>query len=505
MQAISSARPEDLATYARAGSTAGARLEAQGHQLSAALDPFFARCREYAVPQAHGLVPRVVAYGQNEAALASEVAQVMAAFRQADQGSTGFGPMLSPPSPAEQRQNLQTALWNHEATLLMASLRSLRVLIRLRGVNAVIGSPIMIQVILPMLLGHAAIAAILAGADGRSPQTNLPSVDQMDKIQLLLQAFWYESMDHVDPVVFRQLAAELDALNLLVAQQQGRTEGTPRRAEQLEPLRDPRGAIRNVEASQVFPFSAPCSDGPLRPFHPSAIDAMAGDHSAISYFPREQVRLERLNANNEFRLNIAGLDPKKPIATNNLEAVALTAQGVREGNHYYIEVRARFFAELARLPPGSTLHLQGHSMGGGMCLLLRSDPAVLQRLAEAQISLGSIVTFGMVRPQGPAGRPAVVLPESPFPPSFERHYVNSDDSLARNVGAGHDGDPTVILLDNGAIDDPTAAHGGYEQPANYSNIPDDLLVMPYLIDPASYAVYAPAYAAISWARFEPMP
>ncbi|MFV9505107.1 MAG: hypothetical protein AB4911_11145 [Oscillochloridaceae bacterium umkhey_bin13] len=503
MQPLSSARPEDLATYARAGHAAGARLEAEARHLDAALSPFFVRCCEYAVPQAHGLVPRLNTYGSHEATLATEVAQVMAAFRQADQCSA-FGPCLSPMPPGQAQPNPQTERWNREALALMGALRTLRVLIRLQGLYPVLASPLFRNLILPILLAHGGAVGLLAVANGRSPQSDLAATEPFDQLQIVLQTFWYESMRHLEPAVFRQLAAELDALNLLVAQQQARAEGTPRRHDQLEPLRDPRGPIREVSARQAFPFSAPCADGPLAPFYPSAVDAMAGDHSGISYFPREQVRLERLNAANEFRLSIAGLDTKKPAATNNLEAVALTAQGVRDGNHYYAEVRARFLAELARIPPGSVLHLQGHSMGGGMCFLLRGDPVVVERLNEAQITIGSVITFGAVRPQGLPGRP-VALPASPFANALERNYVNSDDSLARNVGGGHAGDPTVIMLENWQIDDPAVAHNGYDQPANYHDLPNELLVMPYLVDPASYQVYAPAAAAISWAKLEPTP
>jgi pimeloyl-ACP methyl ester carboxylesterase len=169
---------------------------------------------------------------------------------------------------------------------------------------------------------------------------------------------------------------------------------------------------------------------------------------------------------------------------------------VREGNHYYAEVKARFLAALRAIPPGSTLHLQGHSMGGGMCFLLRSDPEVRRALAAAGIVVGTLITFGAVRPKGQAGRDKYNEP-GPFASLAERHYVNLDDSLALNVGAGHADYPDVITLANHRIDEPSQAHNGYGQPENYVDLPPDLLELPYLIDPASYEVYNPAIA-LKW-------
>jgi hypothetical protein len=207
------------------------------------------------------------------------------------------------------------------------------------------------------------------------------------------------------------------------------------------------------------------------------------------------VRLERLNASRgDYRISIAGLDPQQPGALNNFEAVALTAGGVAEGNHYYEEVRARFLADLERIPPGSVLHLQGHSMGGGMCMLLRDDPLVQAQLSAAGVVVGSLITFGAVRPAGAAGVGQRRERGDPFAHAEERHYVNSDDSLARNVGAGHAGRANVILLDNGAVDEPAAAHGNYDDPAIYAGLPPELQRMPLEVDPESHTVYAPLAA-----------
>jgi hypothetical protein len=70
----------------------------------------------------------------------------------------------------------------------------------------------------------------------------------------------------------------------------------------------------------------------------------------------------------------------------------------------------------------------------------------------------------------------------------ERHYVDPDDQLAMNVGAGHNSYPGVVFIDNGVFTNPTAAHSGYAD-ADYSALPDGLDRLPYTVDPAHYAVY----------------
>lgn len=489
MEPSSSARPAALARYGRAGADAGARVAAEARRLESALAPFFARCREYGVPAAAGLADRLGAYGGRESELAAWVGEVGRGFQRADARPALGAPALRRLTPAER---LAAARWNGEARQLIVLARILRLSIATGGVAALVA---LLPQLLPQLLALGAltladVGSLSAASDGPPDAAGLG-----DALTRALQGFWYESMEHLDPGTFRALSAELDALSLTVAELAGTSQGEPRDAAQAETVVDPLTGALDVTAAAAFPLSALCGARRGAPFRPGAGDAMAGDHSGISYFPGEQVRLELLNgATGDYRVSIAGLDPKKPGAPNNLEAVALTAQGVRDGNHYYEEVRARLLAELARIPPGSTLHLQGHSMGGGMSLLLRDDPEVGRALTAAGVSVGSLITFGAVRPQGPAGRPRDDE-DGPFAGAEERHYVNADDSLARNVGAGHAGAPGVIMLDDGRLDEPTDAHSAYDRAESYAGLTPEQLAMPYLVDPATYVAYAPAGAA----------
>ncbi len=490
MEPSSSASPEELARYARAGAAVGARVEAEARRLDAALAPFLARCSEYRVPAAAGLPPRLAVYGHAEADLAAWTGEVARGFLLADRGAAPIG-LLPQPGRRSAAAARQAAMWNAEARRMISLSARLRSLIALRGIAGVLQDPALLLIVAALGGAHGGYLTGLTLAGDAPRRSRRPAADAVEQSLQLFHGFWYESMAHLEPEQFRALSAELDALRLVVFSRLGIAQSAPRTLEQAEVLRDAGTGALAVTAGQAFPWSAACALDEDAPFRPGPADAQAGEHSGISYYPDEQVRLERLNGETgDYRISIAGLDPEKPAAPNNFEAVALTAQGVSAGNHYYEVVKARFLADLERLPPGSTLHLEGHSMGGGMCFLLRDDPEVRQAIAAAGVTVGSLITFGAVRPRGPAGR-ARDDEASPFAGAEERHYVNADDSLALNVGAGHAGDPTVILLDNRRIDEPSAAHTAYGDVESYAGLPPELLVMPYLVDPATYAAYSP--------------
>lgn len=272
-------------------------------------------------------------------------------------------------------------------------------------------------------------------------------VSELDDVTDLAQrSVWNQVFDAVSPQLRRQLGARLDALNLLLHR-----PGPP------EPCEPP---------------APPASD-------------IAGAYKAISYADGEQVVLERLNGAGDYRLSIAGLDPKAPGAPNNFEAVMLTADFPREENHYYEHVRARVLTALEQLPPGSELHLQGHSMGGGMCLLLRDDPEVIRRLREAQVTVPSLTIYGAVVPHHAwLGPPRSA--DDPFADAKLQAFVHASDSLALNVGSGYGRLPDARLIGGATIDAPEHAHGDYGAPEHYSALPAELRALPYVIDAAHY-------------------
>lgn len=526
MTATSAASPESLAIYQRAGEAATVRVEAAARALAAALGPFRARCVEYPVHATEQLDARLFAHSFQESELASQVAGIARAFQAADGGWMGMllpsfmrawsqreqhgrdaprhlsrvlidelyrrlVPNMPEPSLTQIVAGYKSTSWNRAALRLIIIARSTNQQFEQRGSRWPLALPQLVQVFaLPSIFCGIEVLGLIAVGDLLRWDTQ-PIDAPSDLLHLMLQGLWYESMAHTDLRLFRALSAELDRLNLQTCAELDRCAPMGRPEDHAERVVDAQSGALDVTVGAVFELSG-SSDAP---FAPQVAESMRGEHSAISYQPGEQVRLEQLNASGgDYRISIAGLDPQKPGALNNFEAVALTAGGVAEGNHYYEEVRARFLADLERIPPGSVLHMQGHSMGGGMCMLLRDDPLVQAQLSAAGVVVGSLITFGAVRPAGPAGADQRRERDDPFAHAEERHYVNSDDSLARNVGAGHAGFANVILLDNGEVDEPAMAHGNYDDPAIYGDLPPELQRMPFEVDPESHTVYAPMAA-----------
>lgn len=106
-------------------------------------------------------------------------------------------------------------------------------------------------------------------------------------------------------------------------------------------------------------------------------------------------------------------------------------------------------------------------------------------MAQRQIQLASVVTLGAVRPQGEWDD---VPPEINNQPVTVRHYVDSDDTLAQSVGAGHDDAryrDVVFELNNHQLDQPSVAHSAYET-FDYSRLPVEAQTLPFTVDPTEF-------------------
>jgi hypothetical protein len=428
MVSISSAVPSALARYAGAVSQLVARLEGEGRSVESATGRFLACCTEERVGAVDGLAARLFIAARGARELDSWAGQVAVAFRRADAGSDGAWDrialnLLVELSLVEAGMDQAGSLW----PLAMPSLLVAHGGDLLAGGATVIGSSIV------------ANARNLAG---------VPITQGNDRLNLIERSFWDQAFSgKVDPRLLASLAATIDALNL-----------------KLNGPYTPGGRAEGL--------SAPSS-------------TVSGAYAAVSYAADDQVVLERLNGDGAYRVSIAGLDPQKPGAPNNFLAVILTGYAAPEQNHYYRYVRERFLGALEQIPRGSELHMQGHSMGGGMTLLLRDDPLVQQRLRELEISVPTLTLYGAVLPTH-ARLDAPLPDDSPFAATAVRAYVHESDSLARNVGAGYDDYPAVLMIDAGFVEAPAVAHSGYGEPENYRDLPDSLRALPYQIDLQAY-------------------
>ncbi len=442
MNGISSARPAALTRYAAASAQASARLEAEARRLEAAINTFLARCTEERVQAVDGLAARMFIAARWAGELDGFVSEVAAAFRRAD-------------APGS---------WNQTAIELLVHLTLVERRIEQDG-------PLWPFAIPGLLKAHG--LGLMAGSVtivGRSVEANRPSLTGIpitqddDRLNLIERSFWDQVFSgKVDPKILAQLAARLDALNL-------KLRGPSKASAAPEPPADPANTVN-------------------------------GAYQAISYDHGEQLVLERLTGD-AYRVSIAGLDPNKPEAPNNFLAVILTAYFPPAENHYYHHIKERFLMALEQIPPGSELHLQGHSMGGGMALLLRADPEIQRRLAQLEITVPTLTLYGAVVPTH-APLDAPVPDGGPFSDTAIRAYVHESDSLARNVGAGYHDYPAVLMIDAGFTDAPAAAHTDYGNPENYRGLPQSLQVLPYQIDATVYE-RRPVPVSLS-TRIEPLP
>ncbi len=370
--------------------------------------------------------------------------------------------------------DVYNAAWSNVGVALLIALQQMN--------HRLAGSQLFPALALPDLLADYGPLLLVAGGgvvllstigDGANWE-GLPNGDGLPA--LIQRAFWIEGQEHVPPALLHAIAEEVEAFNQALVAITG-AAGKERPAPLIR-LND--GRVLGVDFDAAFPeeqrILLPDGTYALRPGV-----LMSGEQRIISYYRGEQVTLVRLNAD-DYVVGICGLDPNNmAFSPNNLSAVIETGYDSDTlRNAYYHHVREQFLRYLDLIPPGSNVHLAGHSMGAGMALRLLNDPAVMKTLAERNLTPGSLTSVGAVRPEAAAGRvPAGIN---------ERHYVDPDDQLALNVGAGHNGYPGVVFIDDGAFTDPTAAHSGYAD-ADYSELPADLDRLPYTVDPAHYAVY----------------
>ncbi|MCS6882008.1 MAG: hypothetical protein RMK84_08080 [Oscillochloridaceae bacterium] len=514
---VSSARPAALTRYARASSASATNLEDEARRLAEILAHFAARCTEYRVPEIEGLAARLNVAARDQAALAAWTVDVARAFTAADTRAAaaatlraqimqwmGNHPMRAS-LPLEyaklielvrSRPELARAVWNGIATMLDYHLAEIE-----RVLNSY-GSawPSQIPYLLARMGPSLALLGMLAGgtvvATEWSRWMAQPVASPRDFFELVHNSVWRLMYRPVDEQRMRSITARLDRIHLALCGTLG-TCSHPRPSEFAEPLRDPVRGILDVPLEAMYDPGTVrhrSADGRLY-LSPQAL--MYGEHSLIGSYSGEQVRLARVGAN-EYAFGIAGLDVANAQGPNNFYAVALTSQGVSGNeNRYFTYVKEQILGHLERLPEGITIHLAGHSMGGGMVMLALNDPEVQQYLQRHNITVGSVTTFGAVRPNraGVNGVP----PDAPgalagplFANTVVNHYVDTDDALALNVGAGHDPGrfANVHLLDDGEISDPRIAHLSYDT-SSYRGLPAAAQVLPFAIDPAYHEVYAP--------------
>ncbi|GEM_PF-1190457 len=514
---ISSARPAALTRYARATSAAATGLEGEAGRLAQILAHFAARCTEYSVPATEGLADRLAIAARDQAALAAWTVDVARAFNTADTRAAaaatlrarviqwmadrrvhtalpaGIGQLVE---LVRNRPELASEIWNEIALRLDYHLAEIERTMEVYGSAWTLQIPFLIARMGPSLMLLALLAGGTVAASDWSRWMAQPITSPGDLYELIHSSFWRLMYRPVDEGRMRSITARLDRIHRSLCGTLG-TCSHPRPSEFAEPLLDPvRGTLDVPLEAMYDPGTVRHRGGDGRLYlSPQAL--MYGEHSLIGSYSGEQVRLARIGAN-EYAFGISGLDVSNAQGPNNFYSVTLTSQGDSGSeNAYYTYVREQFLGQLERLPEGSTIHLAGHSMGGGMVMLVLNDPEVQRRLQSSNVTVGSVTTFGAVRPN--RERVDGVPPEAPtalagslFAGTVVNHYVDTDDALALNVGAGHDPGrfANVHLLDDGEISDPRIAHLSYDT-SSYRKLPTAAQVLPFAIDPAYHEVYAP--------------
>ncbi|WP_129628873.1 hypothetical protein [Candidatus Oscillochloris fontis] len=494
---ISSACPPNMLFFVQTLSAHADELGNQSRRVGDAVAHAAARCQEYSLGSIPSMSGRLMRLSRRNTELANQVRGVATTFSIADRQSLTLGTVgASPPSLWQQVASLQQATqewvadvergigvvndsitnldrwaWNTMAFSLLEALREL---------NA--SEDVDFRHIRPVLIDLAAMLGLIMVGDGEWLfKPNQP----MEQLKIIHQGFWNMAFNKVDPAILLPLAEEIERLNL-------RMRGTLFAAPHARPQPWREFYVWAIDAfvgSQVN-YTTGQIDLP-------AWSLMAGEHSAISPYYNEQVTWQQIQPH-EHIIAICGLDPgNMHAAPNGLVAVLLTAYGHDPLKHsYYQLVKQRFLAYLDHIPPGDTLNFTGHSMGGGMTMMLLNDPEIQQRLLADGYQIHSITTYGAVRPEDPQ--------RNGFPPSQPspeiatllantevRFYVDPEDRLAMNVGAGHlDANgmplPNVYFVENNKLDDPIQAHTSYDDPKKYRELPPELQQLPFAVDSPSF-------------------
>lgn len=508
----SSARPAALIQLARTIDASQGEIRHQANQLEAAASRYLRNCTEYPTPGLDGLAAAIYDLCRQLTELQLWVVEVRNRFSQADEGNVWtdlsegatyatanpgnflratfitIAALTAPRTPGEAaiRDLLKAWAWDWATFQLLKGIRRLDNASYVGGLK---GMVCVLPLATPDLLAGGFVMTALIVV-GQWPQLLAEPADPDDPLNLFARGFWVEVFSNTHKDRLLELAHHIEALDRQIRAEIGAFTAPrpPGAAERLDFRSDDR---LNVSAEAVFgpPGQQPAPDGLLTPGMGSLLN---GAHSLISGSLHEQVSMAETTPGN-YVIGINGLSPENMTVTlNGLVSVIMTAYGSDpEANPYYRYVRERLFAYIDQIAPNSTLNLAGHSMGGGMIFLLMKDQAVLERLAAKGITFGSITTIGAVRPVNADEIPPPHLRSDLahlFARAEIRHYVDTDDALALNVGAGHAGYANVIPLDNGVIDDPTAAHTGYTQ-ESFQSLPPELQVLPYLVDPVTFQLY----------------
>ncbi|NTW97875.1 MAG: hypothetical protein HGB28_04920, partial [Oscillochloris sp.] len=481
--------------------------------LSASLGSLCATCREYPLGDIAGLGDRVQALGRRNAEIAGWLRGIAEGFSLADTPAAP-PPQLPALAPAETQSSLLTAAewgvavaispehWQAKGGQIFQTL----VLDRQAHVDA-FGSFIdhaawnsaaegLLRVIQRInqrdnlvltdadfkeALGSILLMLGLIMLEDGSRWLSEPVDSWQDLLSLLEQGFWVLAFNKVDPEILRPLAAEIEVLASRIYDQFGIAANT----------RPPEFAEAHLFPIDLFPGATRDPSSGLLSI--PAWSTMSGDHSAISPYFNEQVGYTSTGAH-AHQIAICGLDIKNmKFGPNGIFNVIQTGYGHDPmENTYYQLVKQRFLAYLEHIPPGDTLDFVGHSMGGGMTMMLLNDPEVQTVLIERDYTINSVTTYGAVRPEDPRfngfppSEPTASAPAL-FANTEVRFYVDPEDYLAMNVGAGHLDDsgqplPNVILIGNDNLNGPTDAHTSYDDPTKYANLPPELQSLPFEVD-----------------------
>lgn len=434
-------------------------------------------------------------------ALGSQAASLAVATRELGVGA-GVEVALATPFGAGLDAALHLSAYGQIAETLYAgawNLAGFQLLNQLTVVDATISSsgddwPVVMALLAPILgpnvagAGGNVLGLVVIGA---LPTVPFQETSNTELLHRLEQSFWKLAFAEVSPPLLIALARKIDQLSLETCTELDRCANL-RPDEAREPIRDLQTGELDVPVSSLFPLDvrAPGENGG---FFVKFAALMFGQHALISYKHNEQVRLMQLNANT-YAIGIAGLDPDNPGEPNGFEAVIRTSLGQTEHNAYYQQVKERFLRNLERIPPGSEIVISGHSMGGGMSVLLANDPEVSERLRARGCHVTLVVTFGMVRPDAagvdevPSGEPG-----GPYDGTTVVHFVNNDDQLSHQVGARQDPAryPGLVSLGDSSLGSPTDAHtsyGNYDSAA-WRALPPELQLLPIEIDPRYLRVF----------------
>lgn len=497
---ISSSQPENLRRYADLLAVHCDAAAATGRQLDDALGRMAAGCREYALGGVTSLSGRLQPLARRNVEQAGWVRGVADAFTHADAAAIaapdrGIDRMLSHLAgtvagaiegwPSQIGRGTQRALgvgraaaratdraaWDAVAARLLKALR------RIDARGRVVINSVDLSELLGSLLAIGGIIAMEQGAEWKLGELR----NAGDLLDLLEQGFWNLAFHKVSPGLLLELGAEIEALDRRVAADYGGGANS----------RPPELTEADLTPEQVFVGAVPDQASGLLALPAAAM--MAGDHGAISPYQGEQVSLFRIGER-EYLFAICGLDLKNMAnSPNGMYAVMQTAyESDPLENAYYRLVRERFLSYLAQIPPGSTLNIAGHSMGGGMTMLLLNDPDIQAHLLAGGYTLASATMYGAVRPTDP--RRDGVPPSEPgalaadlFADTEVRYYIDPEDRLAMNVGAGHLDTaglpmPNVTFVDDGALSGGVEAHTSYEHAEKYADLPPELRDLPFQVD-----------------------